>query len=231
MGSLRVPVIRPPTLTEAVLQQLRQLVIKGGFAPGAPIRVDQVAAEFGVSALPVREALRVLVAEGRVEYSPHRGYRMATLSFADVVEIFLMCRVLEGEALRRGVPAMGDEGATRMRELLAELESGAADHGLWDRVAIHQDFHFVPVQYAGLPRIELKLRQLWDHTDHYRSLYFFHDDRQASLVYEDHHELVHACVVGDGDLAVAVMDRHRDHVLERVRLAMDDASRRQGVAP
>jgi DNA-binding GntR family transcriptional regulator len=223
-------VARPPTLTEAVLQQLRQLVIQGRFDPGAPIRVDQMASEFGVSALPVREGLRVLVAEGRVEYSPHRGYRMGKLSFADVEEIFLMCRILEGEGLRRGVPEMGTEGVSAMQSLLDRLEASGT-LPLWERVTIHQDFHFVPLQYAGLPRIEQTLRQLWDHTDHYRSLYFFHDDQQASLVYEDHHELVRACAAGDGDRAVDVMDRHRDHVIDRVRVVMQHSPASEGGGP
>lgn len=197
------------------------MLIKGRFTPGDPMRVDQMAGEFGVSALPVREALRVLVAENRVVYSPHRGYRVASLSFSDVEENFLMCRLLEGEALRRGVPRMGAEGVGEMQALLDRLESAPGEVPLWERVAVHQNFHFVPVEYAGLPRILATLRQLWDTTDHFRSLYFFHDERQETLVYEDHHELVRACASGDGDRAVEVMDRHRDHVLARVRFVME----------
>jgi DNA-binding GntR family transcriptional regulator len=211
--------VRPPTLSEAVLLELRQLLIRGRFAPGEYIRVDQMAAEFGVSALPVREALRVLLAEERVDYSPHRGYRLSSLDIQGVEEIFLMCRLLEAEALRRGVPLMGAKGVKLMRGHLERLET-EAELPLWERVAIHQDFHFVPVQFADLPRIEALLRRLWGHTDHYRSLYFFHDADQASIVNEDHRQLVAACATGDGELAVAVSDRHREHVIERVRLAM-----------
>jgi DNA-binding GntR family transcriptional regulator len=198
------------------------MLIQGEFAPGDPIRVDQMAHRFRVSPLPVREALRVLVTEGRVAYSAHRGYRLASLSFADVQENFLMCRLLEAEALLRGVPRMGEEGVSLMRGLLERLESAPGEFPLWERVAIHQDFHFVPVHFAGLPRMETTLRRLWDHTDHFRSLYFFHDERQASLVYQDHHDLVDACASGDAALAVAVMDRHRDNVLERVRVSMTE---------
>jgi DNA-binding GntR family transcriptional regulator len=203
-----------------VLLELRQQLIKGRFAPGDHIRVDQMASEFGVSPLPVREALRVLVAEERVDYSPHRGYRVSSLDLQGVEEIFLMCRLLEAEALRRGVPLMGRAGVERMRVLLDRLEREAAGLPLWERVAIHQDFHFVPVEYAELPRIEALLRRLWGHTDHYRSLYFFHDGNQASIANEDHHALVEACATGDGEVAIAVSDRHRAHVIERVRLAM-----------
>jgi DNA-binding GntR family transcriptional regulator len=215
--------IRPPTLSEAVLHRVRHLLIQGRFAPGDVIGVDQLAREFGVSALPVREAVRVLVAEGRVEHLPHRGYRVRRLAYADVEEIYLMCRVLEGEALRRGVPLMGFEGVLRMQDLLDRFES--EDLPLWQRVATHQDFHFVPIESSGLPRLTSTLRRLWDHTDHYRSLHFFHGQDDAPAIDHDHHELVAACTAGDGELAVTVMDRHRQHVLERFRTAMSAPAR------
>src|SRR5215207_10298224 len=106
--------IRPPTIAEAVLQELRRRLIEGRLRPGDVIGVDQLAREFEISALPVREAVRVLVAEGRVDHSPHRGYRVRSLEYRDVEEIYLMCRLLEGEALRRGVPRMGADGIDRM---------------------------------------------------------------------------------------------------------------------
>jgi DNA-binding GntR family transcriptional regulator len=223
--------IRPPTVSEAVLLQLRQLLIEGRFAPGDRIGVDQLAREFGVSPLPVREGLRILEAEGRVEYSAHRGYRLSSLSFKDVEELSLACGLLESEALRRGVPEMGAVDVSRMRSLLDRLESTADELPLWERVAIHQDFHFVPVEHAGLPRIEALLRRLWDHTDHYGSLYFFHDADQAALVNRDHHELLAACATGDGRLAVTVMDRHRKHVIDRVRRAMREPSAAESTTP
>src|SRR5215217_5592511 len=211
--------IRPPTVVEAALQELRRRLIEGRLAPGDGIGVDQLAREFEVSALPVREAVRVLVAEGRVDHSPHRGYRVRSLEYRDVEEIYLMCRLLEGEALRRGVPRMGAEGIDRMGALLVQLEA-VTDLPLWQRVAIHQDFHFVPIEAAGLARITATLRRLWEHTDHYRSLHFFHGRDESPLVYEDHHELLEACATGDGELVVALMDRHREHVLELFRSAM-----------
>lgn len=211
--------IRPPTIAEAVLEKLRRRLIEGTLTPGDVIGVDQLAREFEISALPVREAVRVLVAEGRVEHSPHRGYRVRRLEYGDVEEMYLMCSLLEAEAIRRGVPRMGASEIERMRSLLGQLET---DGGLplWQRVAVHQDFHFVPMEPAGLPRIIATLRRLWEHTDHYRSLHFFHGRDGSPVVYHDHHELLRACETGDGEQAVAIMDRHREHVLALFRAAM-----------
>lgn len=209
-GVKRIP---PPTLVEVVLRELREQLIRGRFGPGDPIRVDQVAAEFGISALPVREALRVLLAEGRVQYASHRGYRVTELTTQDVVEIFLMCRLLEGEAIRQGVTAFDDEGAARMAGLLEKLLSPPPDATVWELAEVHQEFHFVPISYARLPRLEAELRRLWDHTDHYRSLYLFGDTEILRLVHEEHRQILDACVKREPERAAELVEIHRQHAL------------------
>jgi DNA-binding GntR family transcriptional regulator len=204
---------RPPTLSEAVLQQLREDLIRGRYAPGDRIRVDHVAAAFGISALPVREALRVLLAEGRVEYAAHRGYRVKELTLEDIREIFLICRLLEGEAMRRGVPALDDAGIGRIKALLAVLESPPEEASVWEVAAVHQEFHFVPIQYAGLPRIEEELSRLWDHTDHHRPLYLFGDPADVEQMRRDHRAIADACAARDAERAVALLEEHRRHAL------------------
>jgi DNA-binding GntR family transcriptional regulator len=205
--------VRPPTLSEAVLQHLREDLIKGRFVPGDRIRVDQIAAEFGSSALPVREALRVLLAEGRLQYEAHRGYRVTTLTLAEVEEIFIMCGLLEAEALRRGVPALDTAGVTRMRVLLDELLSPAPSASAWAIAAVHQAFHFVPIEYARLPRIEAELRRLWDHTDHYQALSVFGDPEVMRAMNVEHVTIAEACAERDTERVQALMDAHRSHAL------------------
>jgi DNA-binding GntR family transcriptional regulator len=212
--------IRPPTLAEAVLREFRDQLLKGRLKAGDSIRPDEAAKEFGMSALPVREALRVLVAEGWVEYAPHRGYWVKAHSAADVEEIFLMCRLLEAEALRRGVPAMGPEGAARMATLLDALEALPQQGREWEKVEIHREFHFVPMEHAGLPRLVAELRRLWDHTDHYRGLHFFADEAPYAFMRKDHHRILEACVEGDAARVVRLMDEHRDHALEIFQAAI-----------
>ncbi|HET6550185.1 MAG TPA: GntR family transcriptional regulator [Solirubrobacter sp.] len=196
-----------------MLQELREDLIRRRYAPGDPIRVDQVAANFGISALPVREAMRVLLAEGRVQYEPHRGYRVTTLTLADVEEIFLMCGLLEAEALRRGVPALDSAGIKRMRSLLGKLLSPPRSASTWELASIHQDFHFVPIEYARLPRLEAEMRGLWDHTDHYRGVYLFNDADVVGPMNDEHVAIADACAAGDAKLAVALAHTHRAHAL------------------
>lgn len=204
---------RPLTLSEAALRQLREDLIRGRYQPGDRIRVDHVAEALGISALPVREALRVLLAEGRLQYEPHRGYRVSELTPEDVEDIYLMCRLLEAEALRRGVPALDDAGIERIERALALLESPPASASLWEMVSIHQEFHFVPIEYAKRPRIEAELRRLWDHTDHYRPLYLFGDESAVDEMNRDHRAIAAACATRDAGRAIALLNQHRQHAL------------------
>jgi len=213
--------LRPSTLPDEILRELRGQLIRGDLQPGDRIRADLVAADLGVSVIPVREALRVLLAESRVELEPHRGYRVTVLSPEQIDEIFLICRVLEGEALRRGIPAMTAADDVRMLALLGDLEAApsvvnATDVTLWPLITAHQDFHFVPMECAGLPRLVSELRRLWDHTDHYRSLYLFTDESAYGPMNAEHRAICEACLARDVDGAVRLNDRHRDHVLRRM---------------
>lgn len=209
--------LRPPTLAEVALRQLRRELLTGHFRAGDAVSVSDAAARFGMSPLPVREALRELVADGRVDYAPHRGYRVKAHTLADVEEIFLICSLLEAEALRRGIPQMEPADVDRMKRLLDEFTRLMDTGAMWEAVGVHRDFHFVPIECARLPRLEAELRRLWDHTDHYRGLYFFPDGSMNPVMDEDHQNLLGACAGGDVEHAVVLMDQHREHALRRLQ--------------
>ena len=188
------------------LRELRGQLIRGDLQPGDRIRADLVAADLGVSVIPVREALRVLLAESRVELEPHRGYRVTVLSPEQIDEIFLICRLLEGEALRRGVSAMDAAADARMLRAAGRARGGADGSGVrrrrcWPLVTAHQDFHFVPMECAGLPRLVSELRRLWDHTDHYRRCTC---SRRVGVRADEreHRAICEACLARDADEAV-----------------------------
>lgn len=198
------------------LRELRRELLTGRFRAGEAVSLSDAATRFGMSPLPIREALRVLVADGRVDYSPHRGYRVRAYTLAEVREIFLMCSLLEAEALRRGIPRMDPAHVAQMRDLLGKFNRLIREGAMWDAVAVHRDFHFAPIECASLPRLELELRRLWDHTDHYRGLYFFPDGSMSPMMDRDHEDLLEACATGDAERAVVLMDQHREHALRRL---------------
>ena len=93
-----------PITTEAIAGALRNDILHGRFVGNAPLRQDEIAARFGVSKIPVREALQQLKAEGLVTFYPNRGAVVTALSAAEADEIYAMRIALETTALQRSLP-------------------------------------------------------------------------------------------------------------------------------
>jgi DNA-binding GntR family transcriptional regulator len=117
--------------TAALLaERLRGEITGGRLEPGAPLRQDEVAARYGVSRIPVREALRALQAEGLVSYEPNRGATVATFSLDDVLEMLEVRIALECHALRLAVPRMGGPDMEAAAAILAAYDE-ARDAAAW----------------------------------------------------------------------------------------------------
>ena len=111
-----------------VVGGLRDAILSGVLAGGQPLRQDEIAEQFGVSRMPVREALRQLEGEGMVSFYPHRGAVVSELSYHEVVEITELRLVLEPEALRKAFEPLGGEEFGRAEEILEEID-GEEDLG------------------------------------------------------------------------------------------------------
>src|SRR3954452_6796286 len=106
-----------------VLSELRRVIASGAVPPGSPIPLDDVAAFFGVSLIPVREALKTLLGEGLLEHQPRLGYTVTALSQAALDELSLVRGALEAAPLDEAVRQSGradHERATAIHEALEQ---------------------------------------------------------------------------------------------------------------
>ncbi len=110
------------TITEMVTATLRQAIIEGTLAGGETIRQDHLASTFGVSRMPIREALRQLEAEGLVEFFPHRGTVVAAIEPGEILEIFEIRVLLECHAISKAVSRIDDATLDRAEEILDEID-------------------------------------------------------------------------------------------------------------
>ena len=108
--------VKPPlaTAAERVAQAVRRSIVSGALPSGTAIRQEDLAAQYNVSRMPVREALRQLEAEGLLTIYPNRAAFVTTLSPHDVQEIYDMRTLLEGDAFRRAWPALPPRCLTRL---------------------------------------------------------------------------------------------------------------------
>ena len=214
--------VRPPTAQEAVLAELRRLLVTGELAPGAPVRQEAVAERLGVWRVPVREALKVLEGEGALVYSAHRGYVVAELSVDDLVEVYRLRELLEAEAIRVAVPRLTDAVVDGLDAAAYAVDEAGRDGDLVAMTAANRDFHFLLFDAAAMPRLSRTLRQLWDATDVYRAVYFGATGNRER-VHADHADLLAALRDRDVRRAVAAQKSHRDHSVAAVSAALAGA--------
>jgi DNA-binding GntR family transcriptional regulator len=214
---------RPPTAQEAVLQALRTEILAGALRPGERIVQESLAERYGVSRVPLREALRILEGEGQVTYLPHRGYVVAQLSLADLTEVYRLRELLEPEAISAAVPRLDRPDIDRLVDLSRAVDDAAAGGDLLALADANRRFHFAIFEAADRPRLVRLLRQLWDATDAYRSVYFAVAGNRRR-VSREHAALLRAIRNADVAAAIAAQAAHRDHSVATLRTVLTDSA-------
>ena len=214
--------VRPRTAQEAVLSELRRMLVTGELAPGEPLRQEALAEALGVSRVPVREALKVLEGEGAVVHEPHKGYVVAELSVDDLVEVYRLREILEAEAIRVAVPRLTSSDLDDLAAAAAEVDAAGRAGDVTAMTDANRRFHFLLFDAAGMPRLSRTLRQLWDATDVYRSVYFSGVTNRQRVKHE-HKALLLALRAGDVDAAVRAQHDHRDNSVTAVTAALKRA--------
>jgi DNA-binding GntR family transcriptional regulator len=207
------PLQQITTVQHATLRWLRDQIASGRYEPLEQLRQENLARDFGVSVPPVREALKTLEAEGQVVYYPRRGYFVAKLSAAELVETYAIRDLLETEATTRAVGALGDDDIARMKSAIREMESAHRGDDVAAMTAANRRFHFTVYDAAGMPRMAEMIRVLWESTDRYRSVYYSNAQHRRR-VNAEHKAILTAVASGDAVLAATLLREHRHHALD-----------------
>lgn len=149
------------SLAESVYLRLRDMLMRGEFAPHERIKVRELARQMGTSETPVREALFMLAHDRAIEIKPRFFIRVARLTYAEYLEIRDIRLQLEPLAAEFALPNMGDSDVAALQSLHAELIE-AERVGDW-RTALkaNSDFHFHLYQRSGRPTLVGLLQSLW----------------------------------------------------------------------
>jgi DNA-binding GntR family transcriptional regulator len=138
-----------PALYEQVAERLRERIFAHELAPGAWVDEQSIASEFGISRTPLREALKVLAAEGLVQLKPRRGCYVAALSEQDLDEIFPVMALLEGRCAREATDKASETDMKRLETIHADLERHAANSDPDRFFEANQQFHDALQDLAG----------------------------------------------------------------------------------
>jgi DNA-binding GntR family transcriptional regulator len=199
---------------------IRSLILTGDIAPGEKILPKQLQERFGVSHIPVREALRTLEAEGMVVTVPRRGSSAAAVSLGELREVYALRRSLEPALMADATRLRTDGHAEAAREAYARLDR-ADPRDLDAYLAAHRDFHWVLIGPAVRPLTRRVLDQLWMVSERYVRLGVaaYHVDEPAQ---HDHHRLLDAYAEGDAAAADLETADHLTLVEATIRAQLGD---------
>jgi DNA-binding GntR family transcriptional regulator len=206
----------PETMVDGITERLRQAIITGTIGPGERIRVADLERKFGVSHIPIREALRRLQSEGFVQISPRRTTIAAGVDLADLANIYDLRRIIEVEIGRRAVSRMGKGDIEAVRRALGSFQAVANNPSsaeFWER---HRDFHWAILAPAANPTVHRVLGHLWQSSERYVRL-FVSTFATMNTVMDLHVELYEACTGGDANTFESALTRHYEETEKTVR--------------
>jgi DNA-binding GntR family transcriptional regulator len=200
--------------SQRIAGQLREDILSGALAPGERIRQEEVAARFGASRLPVREALRILHSQGLVQLKASSGAWVSRLDLSECEAIYKMRERLEPLALAESIPHIENQTMHRIEQIQEDIEANADQ----DRfLELDRELHLLC--YTGNPIAELNrmVQRFWDTTQSYRRAFVrVSGPERMWVVNAEHRLLIDAIRRGD----IADGERFLTTHIRRTRISL-----------
>lgn len=206
------------TLADRVFSRLQDDIVLGALPPGTKLGETELAARYGVSRGPLREAIRRLESRKLLERVPHVGTRVASLKASDLIEIYRVREALEGMAARLAAENMTNDDIASLRELLSRHEQ---QQDLKEDTAYFQregdlDFHYRIIQGShNRTLIDLLIGEIYHLVRMYRYQFSMTANRPQKALAE-HRRIIEAIESRDGEMAELLMRRHISRARENI---------------
>lgn len=194
-----------PQLAPDVALVVRRRIFEGRYPAGKYIRLEQLAAELGISVTPVREALFGLQAEGLLTQQPRRGFMVLPVTRQDVDDVAAVQGHIGGELASRAAERISEDELRELERIQERLESAYAADDYERAVRLNHEFH----RGVNLAADSPKLAQLMSQITRYALESVFPTvEGWPEQSTEDHRRVIAALREGDGEQARAAMSRH-----------------------
>ena len=202
------------TKQERVYRAIRERILSGAYGPGYRVVIDALAEEFGVSALPVREAIWRLEAEGLVVYRPNAGAQVAPAEPGVFYEEMTVLAVLEGYATALAAPELGETGIERLTEITDSMVEAMERLDSLAFGRLNQEFHAVVYEYCPNAALVDLLRDVARRLDAIRRTVFVQIPYRGAASVAEHRELIK--LLSEGAPAAEIEAAAREHKLRTV---------------
>ncbi len=199
--------LSPRPLYEEVAERLRTSIFSHELAPGSWIDEQAIAKEYGISRTPMREAIKILAAEGLITMKMRRGAYVTEVSKSDLNQIFTVLALLEGQACRETALKASEGQLEALDSIHMKLERAAADRDLEQFFAINQSFHDKLQEISNNPWMKRVIDDLRKVLKLQRRDSLSKRGRLESSLIE-HRKILSALLARDADLSEKLMKEH-----------------------
>lgn len=204
-----------------VRQRIRNDIVEGVLPFGARITIDELATRYGVSHMPVREALRDLQAEDLVIIEPNRGARVRPIDLKFVTNLFEMRTALEGMLIRQAARRCTAADVASLTEIQDRLEQAILRRSYAAVIAENHNFHRTINSLSDNPESISIVDRHWTLIAALWHQYGYGPDRFEGVA-NDHRHLISALRQNDAEAASIIMNAHvikaRQNLLDRARV-------------
>lgn len=210
---------RLTTMYVYVFETLRDEILSGSIKPGDRIIIDEIESRLGVSRTPVREALKQLSTMGLVESKPHRGTYVKSMSYDEIIEIYIIRAAIEGAAARLAAPIIADSDILHLKSLCNRMEDEIQDLGHTKFRELNREFHNIIRSVNNTPLLNDLARQFYQQSGFTRAL-SIELPGGYDMVCKEHRSIVEALKSRNTDLADEVTKRHFLNTANRIARSM-----------
>jgi DNA-binding GntR family transcriptional regulator len=201
------------TKRAVALDLIRDAIIAGEIPAGGRLILEDLAQQFNLSMTPIREALRVLEAEGFISQSPHKGAIVTPMDQEEIRELYATRSGVEAMVTRQAVPKLTGDDLATMEGLIHRMEEARGD---WDLFLTRdKEFHLILYRAAGSQRWLETIETLWRRCTRYMVASTAMSGA-VSAIHTDHWALLSACREGDLERAAATTVAHLLHSQDRL---------------
>lgn len=221
--------LKTSSLTSVVEKEIERMIKSGSLEPGERLNEFQLAARFGMSRGPLREAMRSLQARGFVDVVRNRGVFVRRIPVDEALEIYDLRSAIFGLAGRLLAQRMTDDMLARLKDDLRKMDEAAERGDLESYYPLNLAFHAFLVESAGSKSLVREYRGFVDrlHLCRRRTLV---QAKGLSVSNHEHREMVDALASGDEARAHEAFFRHVQRAKQRFLSTLDDAERNEAGA-
>jgi DNA-binding GntR family transcriptional regulator len=198
------------TLREQILETIRDAIMSGALKPGEKVAEPELAARFGISRTPIREAFRQLESEGYLTVIPRKGALVASFSPKDVEEFYAIKSILEGYAARKACTRLSSREINKLEGINEKLREIAEEGDVHHFFKVHNSFHDLFIKGADNEKLHKMITALLKKFQRLRLASLSKPGRMRISV-EEHEKIIEAFRSRNAVLAEMLVQKNAEY--------------------